>query len=125
VGLDALPRGDAADLLCPFPLLGGEVFPEFALFCLFHLVLLAFRLIIVLILFMGAVKNIVPAKKRGRGRPRKDDPIRTVVRVALSASGAERFAEWMEKNGISSQSEAGRVLIEQALAAAEKRGRTK
>jgi hypothetical protein len=66
---------------------------------------------------MGAVKNIVPAKKRGRGRPRKDDPIRTVVRIALSAAGADRFAEWMEKNGISSQSEAGRLLIERALAA--------
>jgi hypothetical protein len=70
---------------------------------------------------MSAVKNIVLTKKRGRGRPRKDDPIRTLVHVALSVSSAERFAEWMEKNGITSRSEAGRMLIEQALAAGAKR----
>jgi hypothetical protein len=64
---------------------------------------------------MSAVKNNVLTKKRGRGRPRKADPIRTLVHVALSAASAERFAQWMEKNGISSRSEAGRVLIEQAL----------
>jgi ribosomal protein L4 len=87
------------------------------------LVLLAFVLIFVLSVFMSAVKNIVPAKKRGRGRPRKDDPIRTVVRIALSASTADRFVEWMETKGISSQSEAGRMLIEQALAGTPKRGK--
>jgi hypothetical protein len=80
---------------------------------------LAFHLIYVLTLFMGAVKNIALTKKRGRGRPRKEDPIRTLVHVALSVTSAERFAKWMEKNGISSRSEAGRFLIEQALAAAE------
>jgi len=77
---------------------------------------------------MSAVKNIVLTKKRGRGRPRKDDPIRTLVHVALSAASEQRFAEWMEKNGISSRSEAGRVLIEAGLDAAlkpAKRGRSK
>jgi hypothetical protein len=72
---------------------------------------------------MSAVKNIVLTKKRGRGRPRKDDPIRMLVHVALSAASAQRFAEWMEKNGITSRSEAGRMLIEQAIAAAPKRAR--
>jgi hypothetical protein len=70
---------------------------------------------------MSAVKNILVTKKRGRGRPRKADPIHVVVSVALSGASAERFAEWMEKNGISSRSEAGRVLIEQALGAVPKR----
>jgi hypothetical protein len=99
-------------------LLFREAFPELPSLCLLHLLSpLAFVLIFVLSVFMSAVKNIVPVKKRGRGRPRKDDPIRTVVRIALSASTAERFAEWMETKGISSQSEAGRLLIERALEA--------
>jgi metal-responsive CopG/Arc/MetJ family transcriptional regulator len=70
---------------------------------------------------MTTVKGKVITKKRGPGRPRKDDPIRTVVSVALSAANAERLAEWMAENGIESRSEAGRLLIEQGLEAAAKR----
>jgi hypothetical protein len=65
--------------------------------------------------------NKVLTKKRGRGRPRKDDAIRTVVAVALSPTSAERLANWMKENGIVSKSEAGRVLLEESLDRAEKR----
>jgi hypothetical protein len=70
-------------------------------------------------------KNIVTTEKRGRGRPPKEEAILTVVTIALYAATAERFSQWMEENDIRSRSEAGRVLIEQALDAASKRGRSK
>jgi hypothetical protein len=69
---------------------------------------------------MMVVKGKVTTKRRGPGRPRKDDPIRTVVSVALSAANAGRLAEWMAENGIESRSEAGRILIEYGLDAAQK-----
>jgi hypothetical protein len=75
--------------------------------------------------------NKVLTKKRGRGRPRKEDAIRTVVAIALSPTSAERLANWMSENGIVSKSEAGRILLEESLDQAEKRkatpkrGRTK
>jgi hypothetical protein len=75
--------------------------------------------------------NKVLTKKSGRGRPRKEDAIRTVVAIALSPTSAERLANWMSENGIVSKSEAGRILLEESLdraekrAAAAKRSRTK
>lgn len=63
---------------------------------------------------MQAIKDKV-ITKRAPGRPRKEDAIRTVVAVALSPSMAERLADWMKKNGITSKSEAGRILIERGL----------
>jgi len=74
--------------------------------------------------------NKVLTKKRGRGRPRKEGAISTVVGIALSPISAERLANWMEENGIVSKSEAGRILLEESLDRAEKRaaakrGRTK
>jgi hypothetical protein len=69
---------------------------------------------------MLAVNKVV-IKKRGRGRPRKDDPIKSVLSVALSGANAERFARWMAERGIDSRSEAGRIMIEEVLDRAEKR----
>jgi hypothetical protein len=69
---------------------------------------------------MTAVNKVL-TKKRGRGRPRKEDAIRTVVAIALSPSSAQRLASWMEENGIVSKSEAGRILLEESLDRAERR----
>lgn len=69
--------------------------------------------------------NKVTAKKSGRGRPKKDDPIRTIVSIALSAANAQRLAQWMKENGIRSRSEAGRLLIEQGLDAAAGKAKKK
>jgi hypothetical protein len=67
------------------------------------------------------LSSIISASQDGwSGRPRKDDPIRTVVSVALSAANAERLTEWMAENGIESRSEAGRLLIEHGLDGAQK-----
>jgi hypothetical protein len=68
--------------------------------------------------------NKVLTKKRTRGRPRKEDAIRTVVAIALPPSSAQRLGEWMEEKGITSKSEAGRILIEEGLDRAAKRRRS-
>jgi hypothetical protein len=67
--------------------------------------------------------NIAIAKKRTRGRPRKEDALTTIVPVALSAAQAEQLDAWAEANAIASRSGAARALIEAGLAAAAKRTR--
>jgi metal-responsive CopG/Arc/MetJ family transcriptional regulator len=64
--------------------------------------------------------NKVLAKRRGPGRPRKDDPIRSVVAVALSTAVLAQLDEWMAEKGITSRSEAVRGFVEHGLNAAQK-----
>jgi hypothetical protein len=55
------------------------------------------------------------AKKRGPGRPRKDDPIRSTVAVALTATLLDQLDAWMVEEGITSRSEAIRHFVERGL----------
>jgi hypothetical protein len=89
-----------------------------------HLVSPCLHLIFVLTNLMAPVNKVL-TKKRGRGRPRKEDAIRRVVAIALSPTSAERLAKWMAENGIVSKSEAGRILLEESLGRAEKRSAAK
>jgi hypothetical protein len=59
--------------------------------------------------------NKVLAKKRGPGRPRKDDPIRSTVAVALTVTLLGQLDEWMAGKGITSRSEAIRHFVERGL----------
>ena len=57
---------------------------------------------------MMAVNKVVT---KSVGRPRKDDPIKTVVSVALSTANARLLDLWMTANGIKSRSKAVRELM--------------
>jgi metal-responsive CopG/Arc/MetJ family transcriptional regulator len=59
--------------------------------------------------------NKVLAKRKGPGRPRKDDPNRSVVAVALSVALLSQLDEWMAERGITSRSEALRGFVERGL----------
>ena len=54
-------------------------------------------------------------KKKGPGRPRKEDPIKATVAVALTASMLEQLDEWMAERGITSRSLAIRGFVERGL----------
>jgi len=59
---------------------------------------------------MMAVNKVTT--KKGRGRPRKEDPIRAVVSVALSSAQTKYLAQWMKANSVKSRSEAIRKLMD-------------
>jgi hypothetical protein len=64
------------------------------------------------------------SEKRGRGRPRTDW---TAIGLTLQPRQLEKLDAWIEQQGEGelSRPEAVRRLLDQALAAAPKRGRTK
>ena len=59
--------------------------------------------------------------KRGRGRPRKEQPFNTVLPVMVSDNIVERLDEWAKEIGVESRSAAARALIEEGLDRVEKR----
>jgi hypothetical protein len=58
------------------------------------------------------------SKKRGRGRPRKDDAATTIVPVQLSKATVANLDRWSKDNAIGSRSGAIRLLVETGLALA-------
>jgi metal-responsive CopG/Arc/MetJ family transcriptional regulator len=59
-------------------------------------------------------------KKRGRGRPRKEQPFNTTLPVMVSEEIIERLDGWAKQIGVDSRSAAARALIEEGLDRAEK-----
>jgi hypothetical protein len=63
----------------------------------------------------------VEPKKRGRGRPATGrDP---VIGLRLSPEKTEQLDAWAAAKGLTSRSEAVRLMIDQALGASKKKGR--
>jgi hypothetical protein len=70
-------------------------------------------------------RNIPTSKKKGPGRPRKEDPATVYTPVALTSALAEQLDAWAAKNGIETRSAAIRQLLTDALTAAERRTKRK
>jgi hypothetical protein len=62
--------------------------------------------------------------KRGRGRPRKEQPFNTVLPVMVSDNIVARLDEWAKAIGVDSRSAAARALIEEGLDRVDKRSAT-
>jgi hypothetical protein len=71
--------------------------------------------------FMSDVNNKNIPKKRGRGRPRKEDAATTLVPVQLSKATVKNLDRWAKDNAIGSRSGAIRALVEAGLATAAPR----
>jgi metal-responsive CopG/Arc/MetJ family transcriptional regulator len=67
--------------------------------------------------------NVIRKKKRAGGRKRIGKKPAAVFAMRLPEEVAARVDAYAAKEGIKSRSEAIRLMIEQALAAAPKRGR--